>query len=511
MGKIKVIAARLAGLVIVLGLSQLVQAQQANMWTPLGPAGGLPGGRFVHSAAYDPTTNRMIIFGGEYQDRNGTYYNDVWVLANADGLGGAPAWTQLAPSGIPPAPRFGSGAVYDPGSNRLIVFGGNIVDYPGITPTCASLLNAGTANDVWILTNANGSGGTPAWTQLIPAGAPPSPRRSAPVVYDAANNRMIVFGGSEACSVRNDVWVLSNANGLGVGTPTWAQLTPSGAPPAPRGELGNGGAYDSVNNRLIIFGGYRSVSSWNDVWVLSNANGLAGTPAWTQLNPAGGPPIGRWAHTVTYDAATNSLTVVGGVDSSTNFLNDVWRLSNANGLGGTPGWTQRTSLGGPFPRAGHSAVYHQAARRAVIFAGASCYPCPGLNDTWVLADVVPFAAFSAAVQINQASSSFSVTGGFTPGSGGSVVPLTQTVIFQVGRFMTTIPAGSFTQTATGSYTYSGIINGVPLNVTLQPSVGGYGLTFDAAGALGLPTSNPVTVGLTIGDNTGNIQVNAVFN
>src|SRR5207245_9458121 len=107
----------------------------------------------------------------------------------------------------------------------------------------------------WVLTNANGSGGPPAWTPLTPVGLSPSPRRSGATVYDAANNRLITFGGNEPCSKTNDVWVLSNANGLG-GTPAWPQLTfRAGPPPAPPGEIGSARDADGATTRLAVFGG----------------------------------------------------------------------------------------------------------------------------------------------------------------------------------------------------------------------------------------------------------------
>ncbi len=108
---------RLAAVVIVLGLSQLVQAQQATTpaWTQITAPGGTttggpvaPAKRLLTSATYDPGTNRMIVFGGTSQDfGNLTGYNDVWVLTNADGTGGTPTWIQLRPAGTPPAARFG--------------------------------------------------------------------------------------------------------------------------------------------------------------------------------------------------------------------------------------------------------------------------------------------------------------------------------------------------------------------------------------------------------------------
>ncbi len=69
------------------------------------------------------------------------------------------------------------------------------------------------------------------WTQLSPTGVPPSVRDHHSAVYDSANNRMMVFAGDDgSCSGGNDVWVLSNADGTG-GTPVWTQLNPTGGPP----------------------------------------------------------------------------------------------------------------------------------------------------------------------------------------------------------------------------------------------------------------------------------------
>ena len=85
-------------------------------------------------------------------------------------------------------------------------------------------------NDVWVLTNANGNGGDPEWVQLTPSGGPPVARSDTTAVYDAANNRMTIFGGNSAQGVLGDVWVLTNANGTEPTTPSWIQLFPSGTP-----------------------------------------------------------------------------------------------------------------------------------------------------------------------------------------------------------------------------------------------------------------------------------------
>ncbi len=345
-------------LISLLIIIPFVQAQTAPpTWTQLFPAGS-PVGREGHSAVYDAANNRMIVFGG--RGSSGTLPNEVWVLSNADGVGGSPSWTLLIASGGPSARSFHS-AVYDPANNRMIVYGGEPL-----------------ANDVWVLLNANGLGGTPTWTLLAPAaGALPSPRLGHSAVYDAASNRMIIFGGGNNLGQNfDDVWVLSNANGLG-GTPAWTLLSPT--VPTMAREL-HSAVFDPASNRMIVFGGVANFALANDVRVLSNANGMGGTPVWTLLSPTGAP-AGRDMHSAVYDPANNRMTVFGGI-ANFALANDVWTLSNANGLGGTPAWTQLIPTGGPNVRRAHSAVYHSANNRMTVFGGFT-----GLgyvNDVWVL-------------------------------------------------------------------------------------------------------------------------------
>src|SRR5437870_4037197 len=191
--------------------------------------------------------------------------------------GQSPTWTQLPVVGPPPPGRAAASTVYSAIDNKLLLFCG----HTGFT----------NINDVWILSGANGLGGTPSWAQLGPAGSLPTGRAGHTAVYDSSSSRMIVFGGNDISGVSfNDVWVLLNANGQGVG-PVWSQLTPTGVPPAPR--TLHTAVYDLATNRMIVFGGIGGFTVLNDVWVLDHANGLGGTPTWVQLSPAGGPPHER--------------------------------------------------------------------------------------------------------------------------------------------------------------------------------------------------------------------------
>jgi hypothetical protein len=351
-------------------------------WTQLSPTGGPPGPRFGHTAVTTTSggasSTVMTIYGGQTftpdlfglcETCDATSLDEVWTLSDANNFAGTPAWTQLSPdtsSGSPGA-RTEHSAVYDETNNIMIIFGGKTFDANNCVTCTATPLN-----DVWTLSNADGSG-TPAWTQLSPTGGPPGPRFGHTAVYDSTNNIMIIYGGEtftsgecEACTATplNDVWVLSNANGSG--TPAWTQLSPTDDPlvfgsPSPRSE--HTAVYDAGNNIMTIFAGKTfdagdcaacTATPLGDVWTLSNANG-SGTPAWTRIfaarDPIFGRPDERFGHTAVYDQTSNIMTIFSGETFIPGIctlctavpLLDVWALSKANGI---------ASLGPLTPKAG---------------------------------------------------------------------------------------------------------------------------------------------------------------
>ncbi len=253
--------------------------------------------------------------------------NDVWILSNANGQGGSPTWIQILPTGGPPTQRAYPTAIYDPASNQMIVFG-------GCTGGNSSSRNT-VLNDTWCLKHANGFGGSPEWVQLQPVGPLPSGRNSHTAVYDPSSNRMTVFGGianNGVGPVLNDAWVLTNANGQG-GTPQWIQLTPATSIP---GRFNHTAIYDSSTNRMVVFSGALNTAhvETNDVWVLTNANGVGAMPAWMQLSPANGPPLPRENADAVYDPSSNRMTIFSGAtgcSAACALLSDVWVLTNANG------------------------------------------------------------------------------------------------------------------------------------------------------------------------------------
>ena len=328
----------LAWSALALMLSFDAACSETGTWSMI-PSSAAPSPRKWTGAVFDPVRDRLIVIGGLPGPQG-----DVWVQS----LTGTPQWTQLHPAGVGPSARFAHSTIYQPGQDRVILFGGFDVAF---------------RNDVWALSLA----GTPAWTVLTPTGTPPPARWAHVAIYDAARNRMVVFGGYDGSVSRNDVWALTLD-----ATPAWTQITPAG--PLPEARTNVAGVYDTAGDRLVVFGGFNTTSRQflNTTWVLPLAPG----GVWTLLNPRSSLPTRRRDHSMVY--AAGKVILFGGEFAGP--LNDTQILT----LSPTPAWTQVVPTGTlPAPRAAHRAIYDTPHDRMVIFGGdlGGAY----LNETWALA------------------------------------------------------------------------------------------------------------------------------
>ena len=263
-------------------------------WTQILPTGSKPAARHGHNTVYDPVRDRLIVFGG--RDVTGLR-NDVWQLS----LSGTPAWTLLVPSGTPPTARDDAAAIYDPVRDRMIVFG-------GFGPTWNS--------DVWELTFS-----PLAWNPITPAAAGPSARDRLTGIYDPLNDRMVVFGGRDGpLHWTNDVWGLS----LG-GTPGWLDITPSGGS-APAARWGYSAAYDAADQQLVIFGGSAATGTYfDDAWALTlgPAVSVDGAPHSRLLVVAAGPNPALEAWTLQFRLAEPAEVSVRIYDTAGRVVRDL--------------------------------------------------------------------------------------------------------------------------------------------------------------------------------------------
>ena len=143
-------------------------------------------------------------------------------------------WTPSPPVSIPldgadgswqrldiPVPMYGQAAIYDPVRERMLVYHGTVL--------------------------ALSLGASPKWNPVVTAGT--APGLSVPsAIYDPRRDRMLLVGGNPGAP-GSDVWALSLT-----GVATWAQLLPAGVPPS--GRNASAAVYDSVRDRILVFGGY---------------------------------------------------------------------------------------------------------------------------------------------------------------------------------------------------------------------------------------------------------------
>ncbi len=126
---------------------------------------------------------------------------------------------------------------------------------------------------------------------------------------------------------------------------------------------------------------------------------------------------------------------------------------------------------------------------------------------------VPFASFFAKLKIEERHRpGFELKVFFTLGANSNGInPVTENTTLQIGPFSVTIPAGSFEKDPDGRFEFKGVINDVRLEVQIV-SIGNNIFTLNADGK-GVDLNcltNPVTVGLTIGIDTGSTAVRAEF-
>ena len=417
-------------------LFQVSAAGQAASWIQLNPTPDAVYGSphvLLGAEVYNQATNRLILFGGATDTLGYDLENDVWVLSNADGTGGTPAWTKLtplSPNGAP-SPRELASAGYDQANNRLIVQGGYTT--PG---SCG-----GSPSDTWVLTNADGTGaGSSTWIPLTTTGSAPQ-RRASAASYDAVDNVLIISGGMNGgCGSQTDeTWVLTNANGLGTGSSTWTELYPANSSTDASYQIWGTG-YNPASNILVAFEINSSGSTYADqARALSNANGQNGSAVWTNVwsteTSSGSPPL-TWNPAVVYAASQDSMLLFGGQSNGTA-LNTVWNLQYASGQGGTPQWTQLQPGGtAPNPRTFSlpgPAQYNSQSNRMIVYGGLN----GGTDyfDVWVLTNAMPIQTTTT------------LGSSLNPSMYGQSVTITATVVQASGP---TVPTGTVQFSVDGS-------------------------------------------------------------
>lgn len=216
------------------------------------------------------------------------------------------------------------------------------------------------------------------WFALGAFGLSPAPRNSV-ALYDARRERLLLLGGDRIDSMgftRQSTTVFAIA---GVPSRDWAPLLEgSGETPL---RSGAGAVYDSVTDRVLLWGGARIFPSGlvapldADLFRMDAATG-----AWTREPAASPAPLPRRDHGLVLDRARRRVLVFGGRDRLDAFLGDVW----ARDIDGSAGWDSIETVGfGPAPRLRAAVLFDDARDRLLVLAGEGFGPTR-FSDAWEL-------------------------------------------------------------------------------------------------------------------------------
>jgi hypothetical protein len=230
-----------------------------------------PHGRSFHTMVYDSNHLKTIVFGG----KSGTVttssveYNDTWTFDGND-------WTQVNTPNAPQA-RIYSGATFNPIRDRMIIFGGTSISADGKTTT--------NLTDTWEFDGTT-------WTQLSATG----PAVLKPLlVYDTANNRVIMIGSNDKSATLMYRLDLSNA--------TWVQMTEVTALPTCAVDAQM--VYQTHDNTIVLFGGVCTDSAvTGDTWEFDGT-------AWKK-NDSASDPDRLSAEGMAYDSVRQQTMMFGG-------------------------------------------------------------------------------------------------------------------------------------------------------------------------------------------------------
>jgi N-acetylneuraminic acid mutarotase len=147
------------------------------------------------------------------------------------------------------------------------------------------------------------------WTSIPPTGMTPPPMSRHSMVYDEIRNKVLLFGGSDAAQKFDGTWLLNPATG---------KWTESLAAPHPMMRDNHAIAIASGPGVAVLFGGNGTSGLYNDTWIFDMR-----LEKWTDVTPAHSPSK-REGHSIVFDSINGQVILFGGKDESRAYLNDVW-------------------------------------------------------------------------------------------------------------------------------------------------------------------------------------------
>lgn len=354
-------------------------------WVEVRTTGTPPAVRTDCAMVFDPSGNRLLVFGG--RDYDGQAFGDLWQLS----LDGEPAWSSLTTGGDVPSPRADAGVCFDDNRGILVVFGGlddagnpvddNIhqIDLRQPEPQWSVWAPSGTAPtprsglvlcdvpgfDGLVAFGGNdGNGdladayrlsyGTHEWSAIAGTGDMPPPVSHALGVYDPGNDALLVWGGSGSDS---------EVRSLALSTDTWTIEPNTNWQPAPEGHVRPLGAWTGGNGQVLVLDGDNSSQLYEFHYV------PGGGSYWQDWRGPGAATDISYGCTFVYDRQDDVAFLTDGRNFDDQPVQSTWSYS----LGGPKGWynTFFTGLcGNDTPALSrHAAAWDQKRRRLLVFGG----------------------------------------------------------------------------------------------------------------------------------------------
>ncbi len=214
----------------------------ATGWHAVNAAG--PSARTGAMVAWDEARGRVLLFGGRRVGTGDVFLPDDQFPRPADEMLGdlwawdGVAWTELTPAGPGPSARWAAGLAYDPGRDRLVLFGGQSGRHFVL-------------DDTWEFDGTS-------WQQVTPPQPPPA-RAFAGLAYDPWRRLITLYGGVAAGEL-GDLWAWDGAE--------WQPVDPTRTRPQARDVVTLLAGTVAGDPGLTVFGGFAGGAA-DDEWRLA--------------------------------------------------------------------------------------------------------------------------------------------------------------------------------------------------------------------------------------------------
>ncbi len=251
-----------------------------------------------------------------------------------------------------PSPRAHARMAFEADQDRIVLFGGeSAVD--------GATLVSYDSDETWVFGGAH-------WKQLFPVTSPPA-RTAHGMTYDSINSRVVLFGGRLARTTAegeigflNDTWIWDADN--------WTQIH---TPNAPEARHLPAMTFDSVRNRVVLFGGSHYNADRSGFQGIYDTWEFDGT-TWTKIDIATEPKVN--SPLLAYDVKRNQVILVGTDDSVATLM---YAYDPAARV-----WNKLTPEKLPACVFDGSMTYRSRTQTIVVTGGVCSITTPAVDSTW---------------------------------------------------------------------------------------------------------------------------------